>query len=78
MSFIASLRKIPKWQLSVTGGLLFWAAALQVSAAATLPCIQLTICMRWTLCRSVVKLHTTAWSPACWPSCEHESTAVLA
>ena len=58
MSFIASLRKIPKWQLGVTGGLLFWAAALQVCAAATLPCIQLIICMRWTLCRSVVNIHT--------------------
>ena len=40
MSFIASLRKIPKWQLGVTSGLLFWAAALQVGAVVTLPCIQ--------------------------------------
>ena len=40
MSLIASLRKIPKWQLGVTSGLLFWAAALQVGALVTLPCIQ--------------------------------------
>lgn len=35
MSFVENIRKIPRWQLGVTGGLLLWAAALQVSAA---PC----------------------------------------
>lgn len=31
MSFWATARKIPKWQLGLTGGLVVWAAALQVS-----------------------------------------------
>lgn len=29
MSFLENIRKIPRWQLGVTGGLLLWAAALQ-------------------------------------------------
>lgn len=32
MSFLESLRRIPRWQLGVTGGLLLWAAGLQVSS----------------------------------------------